>query len=128
MYLMKRDLKVIRREKDMGRRAQQPLETGSKAGKSHPASTPEEREQQLISLSYDLAEQQIRSGTASSQVLTHFLKRGSIQAELELEKLKKENALLEAKKGAIEYAQRSEELFTEAIKAMKKYRGSTDNE
>lgn len=112
----------------MGRRAQQPLETGSKAGKSHPASTPEEREQQVIALAYDLAEQQIRNGTASSQVLCHFLKRGNIQAELEVEKLKKENALLEAKKSMIESTQRIEALYADAIDAMKKYRGSTEDE
>lgn len=112
----------------MGRRAKQPLETTSNVGKSLPASSPEEREQQVISLAYDLAERQIREGTASSQVITHFLKRGSIQSELELEKLKKENALLEAKTNALESAQRSEELFAEAIKAMKKYRGSNEDE
>ena len=112
----------------MGRRPKQPLETGSKQGKSHPASTPEEREQQVISLAYDLAEQQIRNGTASSQVITHFLKRGSIQAELELEKLKKENALLEAKTEAIESAQRIEALYANAIEAMKKYRGNSEDE
>lgn len=113
----------------MGRRAQQPQESYinvDKKSKSRPASTPEEREQEIVSLAYDLAEKQIREGTASAQVLTHFLKRGTIEAELELEKLKKENALLEAKKSAIESAQRSEELFTEAIEAMKKYRGNSD--
>lgn len=115
----------------MGRRARQPLESDTnvvKKDKSHPASTPEEREQQIISLAYDLAERQIREGTASSQVLTHFLKRGSIEAELELEKLKKENALLEAKKGAIESSQRIEALYADAITAMKKYRGSSEDE
>lgn len=115
----------------MGRRARQPLESDAnvvKKDKSHPASTPEEREQQIISLAYDLAERQIREGTASSQVLTHFLKRGSIEAELELEKLKKENALLEAKKGAIESSQRIEALYADAITAMKKYRGSSEDE
>lgn len=115
----------------MGRRARQPLESDTNVGKkdkSHPASTPEEREQQIISLAYDLAERQIREGTASSQVLTHFLKRGSIEAELELEKLKKENALLEAKKGAIESSQRIEALYADAITAMKKYRGSSNDE
>lgn len=112
----------------MGRRARKPLETGSKVGKSHPASTPEEREQQVISLAYDLAEQQIREGTASSQVIVHFLKRGNIQAQLEVEKLKKENALLEAKTGAIESAQRIEALYANAIEAMKKYRGNTEDE
>lgn len=113
----------------MGRRAQKPLESNTQAGKkdkSHPASTPEEREQQVISLAYDLAEEQIRQGTVSAQVLTHFLKRGTIQAELELEKLKKENALLEAKKSAIESTQRIEALYADAITAMKKYRGNSE--
>lgn len=115
----------------MGRRPKQPLESGTQVGKkdkSHPASTPEERELQVVALAYDLAEQQIRNGTASSQVITHFLKRGSIQAELELEKLKKENALLEAKKGAIESSQRIEALYADAIEAMKKYRGNSEDE
>lgn len=112
----------------MGRRAKEPLQSGSNESKSLPAKTPEEREQQVISLAYDLAEQQIRNGTASSQVITHFLKRGNIQAQLEVEKLRKENALLEAKKSALESAQRSEELFSEAIKVMKKYRGYDENE
>lgn len=112
----------------MGRRPKQPLETLSKEGQSSPAITPEEREQQVISLAYDLAEQQIRNGTASSQVITHFLKRGSIQSELELEKLKKENALLEAKKDAIESSQRIEALYADAIEAMKKYRGTKEED
>lgn len=115
----------------MGRRAQKSIESNTKVGKkdkSHPALTPEEREQQLISLAYDRAEQQIRDGTASAQVLTHFLKRGTIEAELELEKLKKENALLEAKKVAIESSQRIEALYADAITAMKKYRGNSEDE
>lgn len=113
-------------EENMGRRAKKSPETGDivlKQGKSRPAMTPEEREQEIVTLAYDLAEKQIREGTASSQVLTHFLKRGTIEAEYELEKLKKENALLAAKTSAIESAQRSEELFSQAIEAMKKYRG-----
>lgn len=36
-----------------------------------PALTPEARENQLISLASDLAEKQLREGTASSQVITH---------------------------------------------------------
>lgn len=111
-----------RKEIEMGRRAPKPLENEvSKA--SHPASTPEERDNQMISLAYDRAEQQLRDGTASSQVIVHFLKLGNIRSELELEKLKKENSLLDAKAEAIESTKRIEELYADAINAMKSYRG-----
>lgn len=115
----------------MGRRAQKPLGSDSisvEKGKSHPAATPEERENQLISLAFDRAEQQLRDGTASSQVITHFLKLGTVKAEYEVEKLRKENALLEAKTEAIESTQRIEELYSNAIEAMKKYRGTESYE
>ena len=109
----------------MGRRAPKPLESGSTSGSKtlHPAATPEERDNQMISLAYDRAEQQLRDGTASSQVIVHFLKLGNLKSELELEKLKKENSLLDAKTTAIESTQRIEELYADAIKAMKSYRG-----
>lgn len=115
----------------MGRRAPKPLGSDSESvgkGKSHPAATPEERENQLISLAFDRAEQQLRDGTASSQVITHFLKLGTVKAEYEVEKLRKENALLEAKTEAIESTQRIEELYSNAIEAMKKYRGTDSDE
>ena len=115
----------------MGRRAQNPLESStddSGTGKSHPARTPEERDLQMISLAYDRAEQQLRDGTASSQVITHFLKLGTVREEYELEKLKKENALLEAKRDAIEAAKNSEELYLKAIEASKKYRGISEDD
>ncbi len=113
----------------MGRRAKKPLETSGnnlQEGKSHPAATPEERENQLISLAFDRAEQQLRDGTASSQVITHFLKLGTVKAEYEVEKLKKENALLEAKTSAIESQENIERLYANAIEAMKKYRGNSE--
>lgn len=110
----------------MGRRAKDPLQSESdilKHGKSHPAATPEERENQLISLAFDRAEQQLRDGTASSQVITHFLKLGTVKNEIELEKLKRENELLAAKTSAIESAENVEKLYADAIAQMKKYRG-----
>ena len=88
-----------------------------------PALTPEGRTNQLIALAYDRAEEQLRDGTASSQVITHFLKQGSIQAELELEKLKRENELLTAKTESLQSSKRMEELYAEAIKAMASYAG-----
>lgn len=88
-----------------------------------PALTPEARENQLIYLATEQAEKQLREGTASSQVLCHFLKLGTEKYRLEREKLKAENELMIAKKAHLESAQRTEELFNEAIKAFSKYRG-----
>lgn len=91
--------------------------------------SPENRENQLIALAMDRAEQQLRDGTASSQVITHFLKLGTAKAELEKEKLKKENAVLEAKAKAYEAGEERKELYENAIKAMIEYggRGDSDN-
>lgn len=91
-----------------------------------PALTPEARENQLISLAVDLAEEQLRDKTASSQVITHFLKLGTTKAELEKEKLAKENELLRAKTESIESQKRIEELYTEALNAMRRYNGQGD--
>jgi hypothetical protein len=91
--------------------------------KIRPALTPESRENQLISLSVDLAEKQLREGTASSQVITHFLKLGSTKNQLELEKIRHENALLEARTQSLQSAKRVEELYENALNAMKDYGG-----
>ena len=91
-----------------------------------PALSPEARENQLISLAVDLAEQQLRDGTASSQVITHFLKQSTVKAQLELEKLRKENQLMEARTKAIESADEMKVLYDKAIKAMRNYAGYGD--
>ena len=100
---------------------------GTNSTKGHkklrPALTPEARENQMISLAVDLAERQLIEGTASSQVITHFLKLGTTKAELEKEKLKKENKLLEAKTSAIEDSKEYKILVEDAIKAIKGYQG-----
>lgn len=94
--------------------------------KRRPARTPEARENQIIAAAYDLAEKQIIEGTASSQVITHFLKSGSSQAKLEIEKLKRENELLTAKVEALKSAKRVEELYEDALKAMRSYSGQEE--
>ncbi len=91
--------------------------------KMRPALTPEAREAQLVSLATDLAEQQLRDGTASSQVITHYLKLGSIRERLEREKLEEENRLLRAKTENFQSMKRVEELYSEALKAMRNYNG-----
>lgn len=96
--------------------------------KRPPARTPEGRENQVIALAMDLAEKQIAEGTASSQVLTHFLKLGSIKQQLENEKLREENALLKARTKSLESAERVEELYKQAIEAMRMYSGAGSEE
>jgi len=90
-----------------------------------PARTLEGRENELISLAYDLAEKQLREGTASSQVITQFLKLGSVRAQLELAKLQNETELLQAKTSALESQRVSEELYANAIEAMRRYGGAS---
>lgn len=95
------------------------------------AKTPEAREHQMINLAFDLAELQLREGTASSPVIVHYLKLGTQRNELELEKVRRENLLLEKKVEQIESGARIEELYSEAIVAMREYRGdevSDDND
>lgn len=88
-----------------------------------PATTPEARENQMIALAENLAEQQLRDGTASSQVITHYLKLGSTKERIEQEILKEQKKLITAKTEALESAKRVEELYTKAIKAMRRYQG-----
>ena len=101
-------------------------EKSSRRGR--PATTLEGRENQIISQVIDLAEKQIRDGTATSQVMTHFLKLGSTTQQLEHEKLMKENELLTAKVNQLASAKRVEELMEEALSAMKTYSGNGDYE
>lgn len=88
-----------------------------------PATTPEGRENEMVSAAIDLAEQQIRAGTASSQVITHFLKLGSTRERLEQQRLEHENELTRVKIEALESQKRVEELYTEALTAMRSYAG-----
>lgn len=100
----------------------------SKGGKSKrpPATTPEARENQLISLAVDLAEKQLRDGSAPAMVTTHYLKLATTKSRLEVEKLKRENKLLEARASAIESTKLVEELYKEALAAMRTYQGHDD--
>ena len=93
-----------------------------------PATTPEAREDQLIELAVDLAEQQFIEGTATSQVITHFLKLGSTKEKIEKEILHERKELLKAKTEAMQSAKRVEELYENALSAMKKYSGQGDDD
>lgn len=96
--------------------------------KLRPAFSPEARENQLISLAVDLAEKQLIEGTASAQVITHYLKLGSTKENLEREKLVQENALLRAKTEAMQSAKRVEELYENALNAMRRYSGNGEED
>lgn len=87
------------------------------------ARTPEAREAQLVALSYDMAEQQILKGTASSQVLVHFLKIGSTREKQELQKLQQETLLVEAKVKDLANVEEMKKLYVEAMDAMRGYAG-----
>lgn len=92
--------------------------------KMPPAPSPEAREAQLIALATDLAEKQLREGTASSQVITHYLKLGSSKERLEQEILAQQCELMAAKTEAIQSAKRIEELYAAAMAAMRAYSGT----
>ena len=92
-----------------------------------PAMSSEGREQHLINLAMERAEQQLVDGTASSQVITHFLKLGTVQSQLELEKMRAENLLIEAKIRNLDAQATSQELYQEAIAAMARYSGNNIN-
>lgn len=91
--------------------------------RDRPALDPEARERQLIAKAERLAEKQLDDGTASSQIVVHYLKLGTAKAELEKEKIKHENELLRAKTEALESAKHIEELYSNALKAMSRYSG-----
>lgn len=94
----------------------------------HHATTPEGRENELIGLAYDAAEERIRNGTASSAEIVQLLRLGSSKARLEKEKLKSDMELQRAKIEALEYSKNLEVLFSNAIRAMQSYSGRSEEE
>ena len=96
----------------------------SKGRVSPPAMTQQARENQLTALAMDLAEQQLREGTASAQVISHFLKQGAAETELKKENLALRNELLVAQTDQIASQKKVEELYEEALRAMKTYGGN----
>ena len=93
--------------------------------KIRPATTPEARENQMIALAVDLAEKQLIEGTASSQVITHYLKLATTKEKIEREILEKQKELIVAKTENLQSAKRIEELYSNALKAMQNYSGQT---
>lgn len=88
-----------------------------------PAKTPEARESQLIALAINLAEKQLREGTASAQVITHYLKLGSTRERVEKEILEKQKELLDAKTETLQSQKHTEEFYRKVLDAMRIYGG-----
>jgi hypothetical protein len=105
---------------------QYPRQRPPAKGKRAPAVTPEQRNNQLVSMSFDAAETMIMSGKATSQLLVHFLKQQTARDNLELAKLEKENLLLEARTSQISAGEDVRELYQEAIAAMTEYKGGAE--
>lgn len=93
-----------------------------------PATSPDERENQLIEAAVDLAEKQLRSGEASAQVITHYLKLGSSRERLEQARIQHEVSLLQTKREAMESEKRTEQLMLDALNAMRGYSGADNAE
>lgn len=91
--------------------------------------SPESRENEAINSAMTLAERQILEGTASSQIITYFLKRGAEREreKLENEKLRNENKLLLAKVEALQTASISDEKYDKVIATFKGYSGERDD-
>jgi hypothetical protein len=94
--------------------------------KQRPALTPEGRESQLIAQAISLAERQLQEGTASAQVISHYLKLGSSRERLEQERLSRENELLRVKAEAMESAKEIQALYQQALAAMRTYAGQEE--
>lgn len=98
------------------------------SSRRRPGTTPERYNNQVVAAAYRLAEDQILSGEASAQVITHFLKEGSPRTQLELQRLENENALLKARVEQIKAAQNFEEMAAKAYDAIKTYQGHSDDD
>lgn len=106
----------------MNRRKSEPIQGASQRS---PARTPEDRENQIASLAFDLVEQRLREGKASSQETIWALKLGSTREAIEKEKIRNENALLATKKEIMESQKQVEALYEQALDAMRAYSGQT---
>lgn len=96
--------------------------------KQTPARTPEARENQLINLAVDETERRLRNGTASSQIISLLLKLGTTKAQLELEKLRSDISLQKAKEQEIEDKASNSDLYAQALKAFREYKGDSSED
>lgn len=117
-------MNVLERRHEVARKTTKVI----KSDNINPAITPEGQEARMIVMAERLAEQQLRDGTASSQIITHYLKLATERERLEREKLRGDIELTKAKTEATQSAKRIEEMYAEAIKSMRSYAGVEDEE
>lgn len=94
--------------------------------KRPPAKTVEGRENQMIALAVDLAEKQLVEGTASSQIVSHYLKLATTKARVELEIAEKQRDLIVAKTESLRSNEEIKELYTQAMSAFRQYAGQEE--
>lgn len=109
-------------------RAKTPTSSSPKRRHGPPATTPEARESQLISLAIDLVEKRLIEGTASAQETTHFLKLATTKARLEKEILEKQRDLIVAKTVSLNSHEELKEMYKDALAAMRNYSGQGDDD
>ncbi len=96
----------------------------SKKREYAPARTPQTKENQMISLAFDLAEKKLRNGSASSQLITHFLKLATVKEQLENDRLRADLDLARAKIKYMESQETSQEMYEKALRAFCDYSGT----
>lgn len=89
--------------------------------------TPEAEEAEMIAMATALAKKQLREGTASAQVITHYLKLGTTRERLEKEILVEQKKLYAAKTDQIETGKKLETLYQDAITAFTSYLPTQDS-
>ncbi len=99
------------------------VESSDQSGMMRPPLSPEARENQLITLATDLAEKQLREGTASSQLITHYLKLATAREKTEREILELQKELIKAKTKSYQSNEEMKALYADALDAMRRYRG-----
>lgn len=109
-------------------RNNKPVNSSESPRKVRPALSPESRENQLISLATDLVEKRLIEGTASAQETTHFLKLATSKYVVEKEILENKKELIKAQTQSLQSSQKIEELYTNALNAMKSYSGQSEED
>lgn len=92
------------------------------------ARTPEAREQEMIALAMDLAEQKLRDGSAPAPLVMLFAKAGLDRERLEREGLEINNRLGHTKASQIEQMTQSNEKLDRVFKALRTYQGMPDED
>lgn len=96
--------------------------------KQEPAKTVEGRENQLINLAVNLAEEKLKNGTASSQIICTLLNLATTKARLELEKIRSDVQVAEARVKQIQDQETSKDLYAQALQAFRSYQGASMEE